>query len=1805
MIKFYCLLILRLASFSIHANGQNITLGSVETGPYGIGSNISIPVQIGNSTSYNKTQRFELYLSDANGNFSPGRLIGQLNGFYTSFLNGKIPAGTAAGNNYRLKVVSTNPVLSGNISDPFEVKAVNGPVLALSAPNNTLKTDLIYGFCTGIDITKGLRDNRKLNVFNNSATGTGISATLTNEVNHVVSTLEFNQDVAQINLNIAYYTLSAKITDANGIISTRSYQLINSTNNISIGTSGALRSCLPDNLSVKINTNSNDPQSIFTNFPGITYTLLWGDGQSEEFTQAEIIQKDGYLTHTYSKSSCGVGSGSNVNQFPINIKLKSAYVNSASGCDEPNVTAYAKILYKPTAKFSFPSNYACVNKPVLFTNSSASSSVGDECADPLQSTWYINDVPVNTNGNANLTHTFLTPGTYKISLEVTNGTCEPNTATKTICIEPAAAADFTLNSAKICLPNALNIVNTTTPGTICRDYTYAWQVRNAANSAVISSGVSFTPSATNKNPQISISTPGDYIIRLTVTNSCGSFTKEQAVSITGIPTASFPVSGEINYCQAGSKIIDFGTDSNHKPSLSALNSKNSSFIWEITGGDFTFISGNANAANPIISFDSFSTYRVKFTYGNECSSKEITQTIRINPSTTVNAGGDQTLCDNSSIQLSATLKGAAPSSILWIGGTGTFTPGRDVLNPVYTPSSSEIGTSLTLTFQANTSNPSPCNTVSDELILNIAKKNIITSQASKSICSNTALNYQPLAAISGSSFTWTSRNSESVSGNTANGSGIINDVLLNNDPLNQAIITYTITPVNNLCPGTPFTLTVTVNPKPGINATLANRVICSNQASGISWTNNAGTKFKWTSIADAGITGNTRQTLASAVFNIADILKNAGSSNASVTYTITPVGASGCEGEPFSISLTAQGSILPGNLTARAGADAGICNQSEYTLKANDAGEFSGTWSLISGQAGIEITSPNQSRTLVKGLKAGESYIFRWTIAQNNSCVSSYDEMTLINNAPISTNSISLATTGLCAGQSAIITGDNPNNVSNYSFVWQSSADGRNWTDINGKAAKDLTIQVTSNTFIRRIIYAGYCDLNSNVLEVIVQKPITSNTILKDQTICYGQLAAILKGSAPNGGGDNFNYKWEKSDADGNWAAIIGANEIDYQPGVLLTTARFRRVASSIICTGPQQNTSNEVLITVNPEVKALYKFTNDKGCAPFVLNSQNIHTEAYVGQNSRYTWFANDIQIGTGINFPGYTIAEKAGSVVIKLVVSSTLGCGSNEFKHTFQSAAALTASFNQDITQGCGPLTVKFTNNSSSLTEGNFSWDFGNGQTSNSIQPVPVTFAANPNGKDSVYHVTLKYITACGTTTYTSNVLVKYKIKALISPDKTSGCSPLSVNFSNTSIGGNTTYVIDFGDGQTHTTTSKQKISHIFNTSLLKTYTVKLTATNECGADYQEFKIKVSPSTVNPQLVVNGDENSGCAPLTVRFFNNSTRASVFEYDFGDGNSTRTNASPETVVHTFTKSGTFIVKLKASNGCSDTLTTQTITVFEQPKALFGSAITKGCAPMPVQFQNQSASAVKYLWDFGDGGTSTNTNPVHIYGKTKSGYTVKLIATNKAGCTDTLIMEDYIQLAIPPKAKFDVGPSPEITAPNFKFSFTDRSTNDQVLCKWDFGDGSTSKKQNPEYIYPDTGIFRVSLIIYNSQGCADSTSRLVHIIGVPGKLYIPNAFMPESQTPELRTFKLKGQGLLSYHLRILNKFGQVFFESSKLNEDGEPSEFWDGTYRGEPASQGVYVWEASAKYTNSSEWEGMKYDEGSALKKTGFIHLLR
>jgi|GEM_PF-3762856 len=107
-----------------------------------------------------------------------------------------------------------------------------------------------------------------------------------------------------------------------------------------------------------------------------------------------------------------------------------------------------------------------------------------------------------------------------------------------------------------------------------------------------------------------------------------------------------------------------------------------------------------------------------------------------------------------------------------------------------------------------------------------------------------------------------------------------------------------------------------------------------------------------------------------------------------------------------------------------------------------------------------------------------------------------------------------------------------------------------------------------------------------------------------------------------------------------------------------------------------------------------------------------------------------------------------------------------------------------------------------------------------------------------------------------------------------------------------------------------------------------------------------------------------------------------------------------------------------------------------------------------------------------------------------------------------------------------------------------------------------------------------------------------------GFLYIPNAVSPGSSDPEQQIFKPKGVRLKTYSIKVYNKWGEQVWQSDKLDDQGSPSEGWDGTVKGQPGASGLYLWSVSATLIDDAKWKGMAY-EGDKRKTTGPVYLIR
>lgn len=1995
MVRRLLILSIVLFFYQLSTASAQITIGTVDPGPYTPGSTIAATFSIGNTSCIQRGNRFDLLLVYPDGTTRGLPPIGSYNGFYSTFVNGIIPAGTPAGTGYKLVITSTAPALTTTVSSDFEIKA--GPTVTAQVSSTPINTTFpeVFGFCTP-------RTNFTLNITNGSTiNATDVTAFIKNELNssETVTEIHFDNPIKQFIPGKAHYTMFVKVKMPDGTTATKAYFIVNNAANTSFSTSSAGLVCLPIG-ELTYGVDNETENGIQKNFPGNLYRVRWGDGREDLYTLCDL--KDGKVKHNYITSSCGRtinnGSGTIYNVFGINIGTESPFCGPIGN----SLSTYAKVVTVTENKFIGPL-IGCVNSDVTFINTSIPgqnpSTSSSDCIDNgVLYNWYVDGVLVlaNVPRSTNLTINKAVAKTYEIKLEsISSGECQGPPYILRVCIQNPPRPDFDFNGAPttFCAPGSLTARNKSIIDNSCSTVnTYNWVVTSTTG-PVTNAEVTFNRTAAE--PVFNFIKPGIYNVSLEInTPSCGiARTPTQQVIIADGAPQIF-LSPNINLCRLDTYAFNETTTGPTKTRFSGTQvDQSDTYTWTITApdgsaltpGDFSFENGtNANTKYPVIKFNAYKAFKITATHKNSCTTVSSSQTISFFPSPVPSiTATPASICYDGVINLTGTVTNGTYTSLRWTStGLGAFSAPTNLIT-TYTPTQAERDAgvaNIKLTLTTNLTGT--CATVEDNLAVVILPKNSGTN-TTRIICSGDLASYLPVSTVTGSTFTWTATNPDNnATGFSTTGTGQISENITNTSTSGNAVVIYTITPVSNGCNGVPFTLTVTITPKPAVTAVPANATICSGTNAAVTLTPTlTGTTYTWTSTA-TNVTGNSNNPVPSALTILNDVLTNNSTPRAqgTVTYKIKPYNANGCPGDEVTITIN----VDPAVTQANAGTNTSICALTTYTLNGNipAAGE-TGTWSLTSGQVGITFDDPNKPGAEARGLVAGETYTFKWTIYAPGACNPTSANVTIVVNLPTVAGTLTSSTVLVCQGtntgqitlsgnvgtiirwessidgstwtpivntintltfnnldkttqyrvvvqngncnpeitipitinvnpaitqavagpdqevcnaQEIQLNGNTPGNpsetgrwtqtagdinaliqdptnpltkvtvpradtykfkwtitgaaicdpttsevtiknlppivntignptpevcngqtitVSNialsggnglYNITWESSTDGTSWTVVPGQTQQELILTLFTTTSFRRKISSGPCPSVSNVITIIAQPPITNNNIATDQIICEGIIPARLTGSTPAGGdGTNYLYQWQFSTDNGTtWTDISGATQSDYIPAALTATTLYRRLVSTIACSGALKNISASVKITVKPNAKAVFTYTTDKGCFPFVIDALNIRAQAFPQGNATYIWYANGTEIGRGITFPGYTINNSSENVVIKLVTISSQSCTDAEMSHTFSTNQDVAASYNQSATSGCGPLLVNFVNTSTSLTNATFKWDFGNGQTSIQVMPAPVTFAPDPSGDDITYTVTLTAYTSCGESVSTSTVFVKAQPKAVFSPDKVIGCSPMLVSFTNTSPGSTNTYYYDFGDGSpVLTKTDKLPVQHTYNTLITQDFTVTMTAVNECGTSQQQFIIRVAPNTITPELVVNATEKEGCAPFKVNFYNNSRGANLFKYDFGDGSTLITRSAPETVSHTFLNPGTYNVTLTASNGCSVVTTTESITVLEQPATAFYANTTVGCPGLAVKFTNTTVGGLSYHWDFGDGTTSDEFEPTHIYSGNGPYYTVTLTATNSLGCTKTITSTNYIHVVPPPVAQFTVNPGIQISIPNYTFNFVDQSTDIPDQWDWDFGDGTHSSQRNPSHTYIDTGLYKVTLKVTNQQGCFTETFKNVRIIGVPGYLFVPNAFIPGSETNELRTFIAKGSGIKTWRFSIFDKWGSVLWETTRLDE-GRPAEGWDGTFKGSPVPQGVYYWKIEVEMINGSEWKGMTYGK-SAPKRTGAIHLIR
>jgi len=255
-------------------------------------------------------------------------------------------------------------------------------------------------------------------------------------------------------------------------------------------------------------------------------------------------------------------------------------------------------------------------------------------------------------------------------------------------------------------------------------------------------------------------------------------------------------------------------------------------------------------------------------------------------------------------------------------------------------------------------------------------------------------------------------------------------------------------------------------------------------------------------------------------------------------------------------------------------------------------------------------------------------------------------------------------------------------------------------------------------------------------------------------------------------------------------------------------------------------------------------------------------------------------------------------------------------------------------------------------------------------------------------------------------------------------------------------------------------------------------------CESDVAEEEISINPRE-NIGLSFSLDPTITEIPnTTISVTNHSNEGDwIYYWDFGDGFTT-TESHPEP--HTYTEPGEYMVRVIAEGQyCMEEDSALVIVNQTLPQVDFSFTSIEGCLPLEVTFTNETlyADSTTYFWDFGDGNTSTETNPVHIYDQSGV-YTISLQASNELG----VVMERQVDIVV----DLDQGPLSEFRIrlaqaylPGQEITIFNQSQRAEFYY-WDFGDGTTSTEEEPTHIYNEVGEYDIMLITSNSIGCADT-----------------------------------------------------------------------------------------------------------------------
>lgn len=623
----------------------------------------------------------------------------------------------------------------------------------------------------------------------------------------------------------------------------------------------------------------------------------------------------------------------------------------------------------------------------------------------------------------------------------------------------------------------------------------------------------------------------------------------------------------------------------------------------------------------------------------------------------------------------------------------------------------------------------------------------------------------------------------------------------------------------------------------------------------------------------------------------------------------------------------------------------------------------------------------------------------------------------------------------ICIGDNIQL--NNPNNLGSGTYTWSPT------TGLSNAAAPSPTATITTTTTYTLTYTSNNGCSDSDDVQVTVN-PLPTANAGQDVTICENDQVQL---SASGG----VTYSWNPS------ASLDDPGSASPNASPNATTSYTVTVSDANNCTA-----TDDVIVTVVPAP------TLDAGPDQNICEGDTVQLSA-VG-NGSFSW-------SPSLGLSSTSVADPEAHPVVTTTYHVTLTDANNcsSLDSVVVDVDPIPVAHFENPTPTCDGNSVQF-NDASSGSVASYYWDFGDGATGTGASPTHLYPGIG------TYNVELTVVSSNGCTSSTTGVaeVVTGPNPDFIIDNGPDLCVAETLEIIDNSTGPIASYLWDFGDGNTSSATSPvHQYADPGGYSILLT----LTAPDQC------MNTRAVDILVYPLPEAEFSFTSACEGQTTNFTDQSSvgTGSVvgWEWYFDDG-------SPidygQTTSHAYASTGNYNVMLIAQTdiGCRDTTYHQ---VAVNPTPVVSIIGVDGCLGDETTFSNSttpSSIISSWSWDLGDGQTSDQFEPTHIYASADT-FVVQLTAVSDSGCSGI----GNAQLAIYPypESGFSISDTEGCTPMEIFFANQSIIDGDFTIGSytWIFGDGSSSTAESPSHTYTTEGEFDVSLIATTDVGgCSDT-----------------------------------------------------------------------------------------------------------------------